>query len=67
MGRTLLNEAVDIARQEKYRGVLLWVLEANDRAMRFYERFGFTLEGARRTDPAFLGNDSAEVRYLLTL
>lgn len=67
VGRQLLAEAIGIARQEQYRGVLLWVLEANGRATRFYERFGFTVDGARRTDPAFLGNDSAEVRYALTL
>jgi hypothetical protein len=42
---------------------VLWVLEANGRARRFYEREGWTLEGGTRTTP--LG--PSEVRYRRTL
>jgi ribosomal protein S18 acetylase RimI-like enzyme len=67
VGRQLFDESLQIARRERYRGVRLWVLEANTHARSFYERAGLRLGGARRTDPSFLGNDSAEVRYVLPL
>lgn len=33
------------------RPAYLWVLEGNDRAVRFYRRHGFTDEGGRKPDP----------------
>jgi ribosomal protein S18 acetylase RimI-like enzyme len=64
-GQALLDRAVDLASEEQFARLILWVLEANHLARRFYERFGFEPDGARRTDPGFLGNDAAEVRYRL--
>lgn len=65
-GRALIGRAMGIARAEGYRGVLLWVLEENHRARAFYESAGLRADGTSRTDPAFLGNDAAEVRYAIS-
>jgi len=66
-GLALLDRAVDIAGDEEYARIILWVLEANHLARRFYERYGFEPDGARRTDPGFLGSDVVEVRYRLSV
>jgi ribosomal protein S18 acetylase RimI-like enzyme len=42
--------------------VILWVLEANARARRFYEREGFAWDGGRKLDP-WGGHTLDEVRY----
>jgi GNAT superfamily N-acetyltransferase len=44
---------------------ILWVLEDNPRARRFYEREGWELDGGRKEDE-LLGVTVAEVRYRLT-
>lgn len=41
---------------------ILWVLEANARARRFYEREGFSWDGGRKLDP-WGGHKLDEVRY----
>jgi len=64
-GVALLDRAVDIACEEQYARIILWVLEANRLARLFYQRYGFELDEARRTDPDFLGSDVVEVRYRL--
>jgi ribosomal protein S18 acetylase RimI-like enzyme len=66
-GRLLLGHDVEVARHHGCDALRLWVLEDNAQARAFYERFGFTADGERKTDPAFLGNDAAEVRYQLSL
>jgi GNAT superfamily N-acetyltransferase len=67
IGLALLTRAFGLARESGYRTGLLWVLERNAAARAFYERFGLTPDGARHTDPAYLGNDAVEVRYRLDL
>lgn len=47
-GRMLLREAVRIARAGRFGSLLLEVRASNHRAIRLYERFGFTLIGRRR-------------------
>jgi GNAT superfamily N-acetyltransferase len=64
-GRALLEEALGIARASGYRALVLWVLEENRTARRFYERFGLSPDGGRHTDPAYLGNDAVELRYAM--
>ena len=49
-----------------YPEAVLWVLEDNPRARRFYEREGWDLDGARKEDE-FLGVRVAEVRYSIRL
>ena len=65
VGTELLRQALAAAQGSP--SVLLWVLEENHKARRFYEHFGFSLDGAVHSDPAFLGNDAREVRYQRSL
>jgi GNAT superfamily N-acetyltransferase len=44
-GSALLDGVIALAAQSGYTDMSLWVLEANDRARRFYEQAGFALTG----------------------
>jgi ribosomal protein S18 acetylase RimI-like enzyme len=46
IGRRLLAGAVDELRVAGFRHAVLWVLETNSRARRFYERAGWRADGA---------------------
>ena len=60
-GTGLMGAALPALR-ERYPTSILWVLEDNPRARRFYEREGWALDGGRKQD-AFLGVEVTEVRY----
>jgi len=62
-GRELMAVARDALRAA-YPTSILWVLEDNPRARRFYEREGWELDGGRKEDE-LLGTTVAEVRYRL--
>ena len=47
VGRALLDRATDGMRSAGLSRASLWVLEANERARRFYERSGWTWDGTR--------------------
>lgn len=51
-GRALMAEALRPLHAGPWREVTLWVMSGNERAHRFYERFGFTADGAQRSDRA---------------
>jgi len=65
-GPELLHAAVAGLREAGHRDAILWVLEDNPRARRFYEREGWRLDGGHKVEP-YLGVDVAEVRYRLAL
>jgi len=68
-GAELMLATLDALRGRGFPGALLWVLEDNPRARRFYEREGWTLdtaEWARKVEP-HLGVDVVEVRYRISL
>ena len=65
-GPALLHAAAEALRAGGHREAILWVLEDNPRARRFYEREGWRLDGARKVE-AHLGVEVAEVRYRLAL
>jgi len=65
-GTALMRVATDALRESGYSEAILWVLEDNPRARRFYEREGWSLDGARKEDE-FLGLRVAEVRYRIKL
>ncbi len=44
VGYRLMNAALEQLRM--YPHIALWVLKGNERALRFYERYGFNLDGA---------------------
>lgn len=63
-GRLLLGKCIKELRQCGFNKVLLWVLEDNHRARKFYERNGFTCSGVYMEDNIG-GKDVKEVLYLL--
>ena len=48
IGRQFMDYALELARAGRYPGVLLYVLEGNCNARRFYESCGFVCEGKRK-------------------
>jgi RimJ/RimL family protein N-acetyltransferase len=61
-----MGAGVESMRASGYRDAVLWVLEDNPRARRFYEREGWSLDGGRK-DAEFVGMRVPEVRYRITL
>lgn len=66
IGRALFTHAVEDLRQRDFKGAILWVLESNQRAHRFYEAAGWKPDGTSKTEerPAAL---LKEMRYHLAL
>ncbi len=60
-GRALMAAAEERLASE-YGAALLWVLEDNPHARRFYERAGWAPDGARKAEERF-GVRAPEVRY----
>jgi RimJ/RimL family protein N-acetyltransferase len=60
LGRALLPAAVDAVGRAP---VVLWVLEDNPRARRFYELAGFVADGARKQADMLGGVQLPEIRY----
>ncbi|MBO4685392.1 MAG: GNAT family N-acetyltransferase [Lachnospiraceae bacterium] len=46
VGYRLMNEAV--SRLSEYDTISLWVFEENERAIRFYHKYGFEFDGGKR-------------------
>jgi GNAT superfamily N-acetyltransferase len=65
-GPALMAAALEALREDGFRAAILWVLEDNPRARRFYEREGWAPDGARR-EGEHLGIEVAEVRYRIDL
>jgi GNAT superfamily N-acetyltransferase len=62
VGRALIAAAVDCLREHGFRSVTLWVLRDNERARLFYERAGWSPDGASKDD-VVAGATVTEVRY----
>jgi GNAT superfamily N-acetyltransferase len=62
VGRALINAAVVQLERQGYRGLFLWVLEANARARAFYERQGWNHDGEAQTIEVG-GRPLSELRY----
>jgi ribosomal protein S18 acetylase RimI-like enzyme len=61
-GRALMDAAVARLAERGYDEALLWVLEENPRARRFYERAGWSSDGGRQ-ELTLGGANVTEVRY----
>jgi len=61
-----MGSAVAELTRVGYADAILWVLDANDRARRFYALAGWAQDGASKTDGS-RGFDIAEVRYRTAL
>ena len=66
VGRALIQAGEDRLRELGHREAVLWVLEDNPRARRFYERAGWTRDGTKRPIEVF-GVSVPEIRYVKTL
>ncbi len=62
-GRHLLNRCTEELNRIGFQKILLWVLEDNQRARRFYEKNGFRCTGEYRND-VIGGKPLREVLYL---
>lgn len=60
-GHSLHAAAIHHLTQRRHRAAILWVLEENTRARRFYEAHGWSLDGARK-DARFNGVAAPMVR-----
>lgn len=65
-GHALMQSGLAVLRAAGYRDAILYVLEDNPRARRFYEREGWALDGGTKRDE-FLGVGVTELRYRLVL
>jgi ribosomal protein S18 acetylase RimI-like enzyme len=65
-GSALMRAGIEAMRLRASGDAVLWVLDDNPRARRFYEREGWTLDGERKEDE-YLGLRVAEVRYRIGL
>ena len=65
-GTALMRAGLDALRARFSGEAVLWVLEDNPRARRFYEREHWVLDGARKEEE-WLGVVIPEVRYRITL
>ena len=62
-GSALMERCISELKEQGYRKVLLWVLEENARARRFYEKHGFVLT-EEYMDDNIGGRDVREVMYV---
>ena len=66
IGRQLMAAALDRVGEAGFDQVILWVLDSNARARRFYEAGGWLADGAAKQDDSF-GVPMTEVRYRKSL
>ena len=64
-GRALMDAGIGWLK-ERWSEAILWVAEENPRARRFYERYGWELDGGRKVDEVAPGAVVAEVRYRIS-
>lgn len=61
-GAALMDGARSALRAAGFGQAVLWVIDGNERAQRFYERVGWSLDGAHTVDE-YGGAQIPEVRY----
>ena len=59
----MMNYAVDMLKSKGYSEIILWTLEENNRAKRFYEKYGFIFDGSKKEIK--IGKSLIEIRYVL--
>lgn len=60
VGYALMNAAFE--KLATYKKIAVWVLKGNDRAIRFYERYGFRFDGTQKDIK--LGTPNTELRMI---
>ena len=66
VGRALIEAGEERLRELGHRRVVLWVLEDNPRARRFYEAAGWSTDGTTRPIE-IAGTEVPEIRYMKEL
>ena len=66
IGRSLFQAAVDDMIAHGFTAAILWVLDTNERARRFYEAAGWAADGATKTEER-PGGELHEIRYARNL
>jgi len=66
LGAALMRPSLDAMRAAGFPAAVLWVLDANDLARRFYERFGWRPDGTVKEETLW-GVTVREVRYRIEL
>ena len=66
VGSALMERCISELKAQGYSSILLWVLEENTRARRFYEKHGFKLT-EEYMDDNIGGRDVREVMYTLDI
>ena len=64
-GHSLIRKTESIAREKGYYELTVWVLETNKQARGFYEKIGFSQDGAQKLEAA-LGAQLVMIRYRKT-
>jgi ribosomal protein S18 acetylase RimI-like enzyme len=67
VGRMLWQEAIKRMREKGFVEVTLWVLEGNERAIKFYERQGMVFDGMTKTERLNESLELHELRYRMKL
>ena len=62
-GSALVDQCLARLREEEFREVILWVLQGNEQAIRFYQAAGFEADGATPTKRRADGTEMRLVRY----
>lgn len=65
-GRTLFSHATNRLASFGYAEAILWVLESNRRARRFYEIAGWSADGGTKLETSPNGMELREVRYRIS-
>lgn len=66
IGRKLMEASLAALRDMNCSRVKIWLLETNQRAISFYQKFGFSADGAQKAEP-LAGVERREIRYSLSL
>lgn len=62
VGYKLMNTAFE--KLSNYGKIAVWVLKGNDKAIRFYEKYGFCLDGTEKE--IMLGTPNTGLRMIYT-
>ena len=66
IGRKLMENSLTALERDGFGSVKVWVLETNQRARSFYEKFGFKTDGLRKTEK-LEDFELREIRYGMIL
>jgi len=63
-GRAMMDFSLEELKRRGHKEVFLWVLEANTRARKFYEKCGFAFDGTKKEIEMEIDKPLSEMRYV---